>query len=41
MIRLTSTLAPYKFTSKKGKFSRLECLYRTRKLKLVFQKYKL
>ena len=41
MIHPTSTLAPYKFTSKKGKFSRLERLYQTRKLKLVFQKYKL
>ena len=41
MIRPTSTLAPYKFTSKKGKFSRLERLYQTRKLKLAFQKYKL
>ena len=38
MIRPTSTLAPYKFTSKKGKFSRLERLYQTRKLKLVFSK---
>ena len=42
MIRPTSTLAPYKFTSKKrGKFSRLERLYQTRKLKLAFHKYKL
>ena len=42
MIRPTSTLAPYKFTSKKGKFSRLERLYQTqRMIKLSFQKCKL
>ena len=37
-IRPTSTLAPYKFTSKKGKFSRLERLYQTPKIKASLSK---
>ena len=37
-IRPTSTLAPYKFTSKKEKFSRLERLYQTPKSKASLSK---
>merc|ERR1711873_390741 len=33
-----STLAPYKFTSKKGKFSRLERLHQTPKIKASLSK---
>eukprot|EP00493_Phyllostaurus_siculus_P020281 UN20606 len=38
MIHPTSTLAPYKFTSKKGKFSRLERLYQTQNEKASLSK---